>query len=290
MSAPQAAGASITVSASRSAAAVTIAPRECAAAASAAYAARVHSAPDAPGYCTTTPKTSPSGRPGAEVRDLDVDSQRLAPRPDDGDGLRQALRVQHHPRAGQPAHRPAHQGDGLGDGRALVQQGRVRGRQAGQVADHRLVRQQRLEPALRDLRLVRGVRGVPGRVFEHVAADHARRHALVVAEADHLGLGAVARGKGPQLGQHLGLARGRRDGEGLALGERQTDRGGHGGRSKFGQRGVADRVEHRRLLGCGRTDVAGDELAEELGQGGLRRSPGHARTACFAALPLCRWT
>jgi hypothetical protein len=34
---------------------------------------------------------------------------------------------------------------------------------------------QRFEPTLRDLGLVGRVRGVPGRVLEHVAQDHARR-------------------------------------------------------------------------------------------------------------------
>ena len=51
--------------------------------------------------------------------------------------------------------------------------------------DHRLEVQQRLEPALADLRLVRRVRRVPGRVLEHVAPDHRRREGVVVAQADH---------------------------------------------------------------------------------------------------------
>ena len=40
------------------------------------------------------------------------------------------------------------------------------------------------EPALRDLRLVRRVRRVPAGILEHVPEDHARRDAVVVAEAD----------------------------------------------------------------------------------------------------------
>ena len=72
----------------------------------------------------------------------------------------------------------------LGGGGRLVQHRRVGDRHAGQVADHRLEVDQRLEPALRDLGLVRRVRGVPGRVLEHVAQDHARRVRAVVALAD----------------------------------------------------------------------------------------------------------
>ena len=49
---------------------------------------------------------------------------------------------------------------------------------------HRLEVEERFEPALRDLRLVRRVRRVPARVLEHVAQDDARRDAVVVAEAD----------------------------------------------------------------------------------------------------------
>ena len=48
------------------------------------------------------------------------------------------------------------------------------GRQPGEVGDHGLEVQQRLEPALADLRLVRRVGGVPGRVLQHVAPDHRR--------------------------------------------------------------------------------------------------------------------
>ena len=46
--------------------------------------------------------------------------------------------------------------------------------EAGQVAHHGLEVEQRLEPALRDLRLVGRVGGVPGRVLQDVALDHGR--------------------------------------------------------------------------------------------------------------------
>ena len=49
----------------------------------------------------------------------------------------------------------------------------VRGGEPGQVGDHRLEVEQRLEPALADLRLVRRVGRVPGGVLQHVAPDHA---------------------------------------------------------------------------------------------------------------------
>ena len=85
----------------------------------------------------------------------------------------------------------AHQRHRLGGGGALVEQRGVGGRQPGQVADHGLEVEQRLEPALGDLRLVRRVGGVPARVLEHVAPDHRRGDRAVVAQADHRLGGAV---------------------------------------------------------------------------------------------------
>ena len=67
---------------------------------------------------------------------------------------------------------------------ALVEQRRGRDVHAGEVLHDRLEVQQRLEPALRDLRLVRRVGRVPAGILEHVAQDDARRDAVVVAHAD----------------------------------------------------------------------------------------------------------
>ena len=56
----------------------------------------------------------------------------------------------------------------------------------------RLEVEQRLEPALGDLRLVRRVGGVPGRVLQHVASYDGRGDRAVVAQADHRLAGCVA--------------------------------------------------------------------------------------------------
>ena len=72
----------------------------------------------------------------------------------------------------------------LGRRRALVEERRRRDVHAGQILDDRLEVQQRLEPALRDLRLIRRVRRVPAGILEHVPQDDARRDAAVVAQAD----------------------------------------------------------------------------------------------------------
>ena len=175
--------------------------------------------------------------------------------PHDGDGLRQALGVEHDlVRLG--LRRAAHQRDGLGDGGRLVQQRRVRGGQAGQVGDHGLEVEQRFEPALGDLRLVGRVRGVPGRVLEDVAADHAGGDGVGVAEADHLRHRPVARGEGAQLRGGVLFGRGGREPQvtGGADGAR------HGRADEGVQAAVAALGQHLRAFGLGRADVAGVEL------------------------------
>ena len=100
--------------------------------------------------------------------------------------------------AGGVALRAAYERHRLGGGGALVEQRRVGGRQPGQVGDHGLEVEQRLEAALGDLGLVGRVGGVPGRVLEHVAPDHRRRDRRVVAQADHRLGGTVLRGERAQ--------------------------------------------------------------------------------------------
>ena len=59
--------------------------------------------------------------------------------------------------------------------------------EAGQLGDQRLEVEQRLEATLADLGLVRRVRGVPGRVLEHVAGDHRGSDGAGVAHPDQAG-------------------------------------------------------------------------------------------------------
>ena len=98
----------------------------------------------------------------------------------------------------------------LGRRGALVEQRRRRDVHAGQVLHDRLEVQQRLEPALRDLRLVRRVGRVPAGILEDVAEDHARRDAVVVAHPDVRPRDRVARRDRPQPAQVAVLAVGLR--------------------------------------------------------------------------------
>ena len=104
-------------------------------------------------------------------------------------------------------HRAAHR-HRLRGGGTLIEERRVGHGKRGEVADHGLVVEQRLQSALRDLRLVRGVLGVPSRVLEDVAQD------------DGGNVGAVV--SGPLVGlEHLVLGRHRLEiVEKLGFGER----------------------------------------------------------------------
>ncbi len=196
----------------------------------------------------------------AQVRDDDLDAGRLGARPDHGDGLRQGVRVDQEQALLVLAHAPG-QRHGLGGRGALVEQRGAGGGQSGQLGDHGLEVQQRLQAALRDLRLVRRVGGVPGRVLHDVAQDHRRGERAVVAQADHRVQDLVAVREGAQFGQDLGLGAGVRQVERVGVPDHVRDRGGR----ELVERAVADLREHLRpCLGVG-ADVAlleGDALFE----------------------------
>ena len=143
----------------------------------------------------------------------------------------------------------------LGGGGRFVQHRRVGDRHSRQVADHRLVVDERLEPPLRDLRLVRRVRRVPGGILQHVAQDHARRVRAVVTLADERFQHFVPRGDRPDPRERLRL--GQRGGER----ERRLapDRGGHDGVHQRGARIETQGPQHRRLVFRRRADVPRDE-------------------------------
>ena len=73
------------------------------------------------------------------------------------------------------------EGHRLGGGGGLVEQRGIGDVERGEVGDHRLIVEERLEPALADLGLVGGVGGVPGGVLEDVALDDRRGNRAVIA-------------------------------------------------------------------------------------------------------------
>ena len=134
----------------------------------------------------------------------DVDSERLGARAHDVDRLRVRVGVDEEHVAPLGVD-PVEHRHGLGRGRALVEERRIREIHRREVAHHRLEVQQRLEPALTDLGLVGRVGGVPGRVLQHVAHDDGRGDRVVIAESDQRRVHPVAARELPQLRERLGF-------------------------------------------------------------------------------------
>ncbi len=93
----------------------------------------------------------------------------------------------------------------LGRRRRFVEQRSVGQFQAGQVDNHLLIVEQRLQASLRNLGLVGRVRRVPARVFQHIAQDHLGRQRVGVTHADQRFVHAVFVGHCLQHGQRLVL-------------------------------------------------------------------------------------
>ncbi len=182
---------------------------------------------------------------------------------EDGERLGQEAGVHHDGKVRPLAVGAPHERERLGRGGALVEQRGVGRRQAHEVLDHRLEREQRLEPALGDLGLVGRVRRVPGRVLQHVAADHGGRDRRVVAEPDHRDPREVPVGQLAQAGGRLRLGdRVRQAGQG------RPDPGGDGRLHERIEGVMTEPLEHRSLVGLARADVA-------VGEAGGGTAIGH---------------
>ncbi len=140
---------------------------------------------------------------------------------------------------------------GLGRGGALVEHRGVGDLQARELEHHRLVGEQRLEPALADLGLVGRVLRVPARVLEHVALDHRRRDAVVVAHPEQRAPDLVLGRDAGQLAQRVALA-GRRT---RRERDAQAQRLRHGRVGELLERAQAEDGEHRREIALARADV-----------------------------------
>eukprot|EP00960_Hanusia_phi_P006567 187797-Hanusia_phi.AAC.3 len=107
------------------------------------------------------------------------------------------------------------------------------------VSDHGLVVDQRLHAALGDLRLVRGVGGVPTRVLDDVPEDGRRSDRVVVAHSDVRLVQLVLRDHVEQLEAGIRLGHGLADLEGGAVadgaGDGLFDQLAHGGGSNSGE-------------------------------------------------------
>jgi hypothetical protein len=181
-----------------------------------------------------------------------LQAERLGARAHHVDRLRVAV-ARDDDRVALAAHAALGQGHCLGGCGGLVEHRCVGHRHAGEVAHQGLEVDQRFQPALRDLRLIRRVGGVPGRVLEDVSLDHAGCQRAVVALADERLEDLVARRQRLELLQRLCFAhRG-----GQLHRHAARDRARH---DRIDQRLARCRADHRQhvplLIGIG-ADVAG---------------------------------
>ena len=95
--------------------------------------------------------------------------------------------------------------------RRFIEHPGVGGTHSSQVADHRLERDESLESALSDFRLIGRVRRVPRRVFKDVPLDDTRHDGVVIAEPNHVAANVVLVGNRAKLGDRLAFARCSRD-------------------------------------------------------------------------------
>ena len=213
---------------------------------------------------------------GPEVQVDELDAQRLGPGLQDGPGLRQHVGVDEEHRVLRRLAGTAQQGHGLRRRGRLVEQAGVGDVEPGEVGDQGLEGEQGLEPPLADLGLVGRVGGVPGRVLQHVAADHGRGDRPVVAESDHRLDDRVA-GRDPAQ---------RRDGVLLGQGRREVQRHPHPDRRRH--RGLDQRCEalvpggarvgvHVRDVTQVPVDEGGDGACLHAAPRGVRRALGQAR-------------
>ena len=201
------------------------------------------------------------------VSDLNGDAQRLGTGAQHVEGLRMAMLGGEEGVAGLVLRQAFAEGHGFGSGGGFIQQGGVGDLHTGEVADQGLEVQQGLQAALGNLWLVRGVSGVPGRVFQQVAQDRARRVGAVVALADKGLELLVLAGDGLDLGQGVGFRQAR-------LGAQHAGALDALGDDVIGQRvdaGVAEQFEHGSGIGVTRADMAGDKfvLGGQLGHHNL---------------------
>nr|GEU28245.1 hypothetical protein [Tanacetum cinerariifolium] len=208
------------------------------------------------------------------VERFDRDAQRLGAGFDHFARLRQHV-VGHVERGRLRLAHALDQRHRFGRSRAFVEHGRIGDAHAGEVGDGLLEVQDRFQAALRNLGLVRRVRGVPGRVLEDVTQDDARRGGVVVALADQRLEDLVFRGDLFQPRQRFAFRQRLR-----VRAQRQrglvADVGRNDGVDQGGAGRIAERRQHGLLFGGVRADVARDKgvAGFELGQAGAGHGIG----------------
>ena len=120
---------------------------------------------------------------GRKISHDDLDPERARPGLHDLDRLRMTI-IRDEKYCASASGRGAAERHGLGRGGPFVEQRSIGNIERRQVGDHRLKIQERFEPALCDLRLVRRVGGVPSGILQDVSLNDWRRNRVVIAGAD----------------------------------------------------------------------------------------------------------
>ena len=107
-------------------------------------------------------------------------------------------------------------GHGFGGRSGLVEQRGIGDFHGGQIDDHGLEIEQRLQPPLGNLGLVGSVLGVPAGVLQNVALNDRRGDAVVITHADEGAKDAVLEGNLAQFIQKAAFAAGSRQVQRLA--------------------------------------------------------------------------
>ncbi len=190
-----------------------------------------------------------------DIADDEVDADRLGASTQDGDRLRVGVVVHDEAVRRRLRLAPGH-GHRLGGGGCLVEQRRVGDVEPGELGDQRLEVQQGFESSLADLGLVRRVRGVPGRILEHVAGDHRGSDGAGVAHPDQARHLTVPPGDLPEPFEGVGF------GDATSEPERRpgADRTRHRLREQCVDRVDAEHLQHRGDVVGRRSDVAAREL------------------------------
>ncbi len=204
------------------------------------------------------------------VTDHHLDIQRLGAGTHHGNGLWMAVFRDNQCAAAILLVDPLHKGHGLRRGGAFVQHGGIGQFHAGQVHDGLLEGEQGFKTTLGYLRLVGCIRGVPTRVFQHIALDDCGGIGVVVASADVGFEHTVLAGNGTQTRQHglFGLRRGQVHGRLVA------DACGHGGVNQGVEAVEAEQARHLRLLRRRGPDMAPNEFLRVFQFGQRKTSHG----------------
>ena len=147
----------------------------------------------------------------------------------------------------------------------FIQHRRVGDGHGGEVADHRLEVDQRLQPTLRDFSLVGRVGGVPGGVFKNIAQDHTGRVRAVVALANKVFEDLIFSRHGFELSQRRSFRNRIRNCHRPCAGNAAR----HDAVYQLAPRCGANGLEHDGLIGIINSNVPRDEFRRvfQLGEG-----------------------